>query len=113
MSAKTVWLTALRVIAMWAVMLCDTLTGAVSWAAESKALDPDQVYAKQATWAETMIATRDNCASGPKARRRGRSPRRRWLPCGPDFRPTGRPTPRGSSRTCRAIATSTGSCRPT
>ena len=71
MSAKAVWLTALCVIPMWAVMLFDTLPGVASWAAESQALDPNQVYAKQATWAETMIATRDNCAQWAKGTKEG------------------------------------------
>ena len=71
MNAKAVWWTALCAIPVWAVMLLDTLPSAACWAAESKALDPNQVYAKQATWAETMIATRDNCAPWAKEAKEG------------------------------------------
>ncbi len=71
MSAKAVWWTALCASPVWAVMLHDTLPSAASWAAESKALDPNQAYAKQATWAETMIATRDNCAPWAKDAKEG------------------------------------------
>ncbi|MCY2995315.1 MAG: hypothetical protein NTY19_46750 [Planctomycetota bacterium] len=40
-------------------------------AAESKPLDPPQAYAKQASWAETMIATRNNCAAWAKDQKEG------------------------------------------
>ena len=71
MSAKADWCTALCVIPMWAVVLLDTLAGTSSWAAESQALDPNQAYAKQATWAETMIATRNNCAAWAQGAKEG------------------------------------------
>ena len=40
-------------------------------AAESKPLDPHQAYAQQASWAETMIATRNNCAAWAKDQQEG------------------------------------------
>ena len=44
---------------------------AAGWAADSKPLDPNQAYAKQATWAETMIATRANCAEWAQGAKEG------------------------------------------
>lgn len=41
-------------------MLLGMTVHAVSWAADSKPLDPNQSYAKKATWVETMISTRAN-----------------------------------------------------
>ena len=35
-------------------------------AAETSPLDPQQVYVQKATWSETMLATRDNCAEWAK-----------------------------------------------
>jgi hypothetical protein len=44
------------------------LLGAVSYlgAAETSPLDPQQVYVQKATWSETMLATRANCADWAK-----------------------------------------------
>ncbi|MFH1268661.1 MAG: hypothetical protein ABIK89_23290, partial [Planctomycetota bacterium] len=53
-----------------AILLNMALQGA-GRAADSKPLDPNQAYAKQATWAETMIATRDNCAAWAKDAKEG------------------------------------------
>ena len=71
MCAKAVWWTALCAIPVWAVTLIDIFPGAASWAAESQALDPNQAYSRQATWAETMIATRVNCAPWAKGAKEG------------------------------------------
>ena len=63
-----------RMSSRWLVtlaMLLDMTLPAAGWAADSKPLDPHQVYAKQATWAETMIATRANCAAWAKDQKEG------------------------------------------
>ena len=71
MRVKAGWRTALCVIPLWAVMVPNMLAGATGRAAESQALDPNQAYAKQATWAETMIATRNNCAAWAQGAKEG------------------------------------------
>ncbi|MBM4087225.1 MAG: hypothetical protein FJ272_20735, partial [Planctomycetes bacterium] len=43
------------------------LLAGMARAADTPTLDPKQVYVKKATWAETMIATRANCAEWVKA----------------------------------------------
>jgi len=53
-------------------MLLGTAPDATSWAAESESLDPNQAYAKKATWAETMLLTRVNCAEGLKDAQEGK-----------------------------------------
>ena len=68
MSAKAAWWTSLCAIAVWVAILFHSLPGTSSWAAESQALDPNQTYAKQASWAATMIATRNNSPRGPSAK---------------------------------------------
>ena len=52
-------------------ILLDMALQAASWAADSRTLDPHQAYAKQATWAETMIATRANCAEWAQSAKEG------------------------------------------
>ena len=52
-------------------MLLDMTLHAVSRAADSKQLDPKQAYAKKATWAETMVTTRANCAQWAKGVKEG------------------------------------------
>ena len=52
-------------------LLLNVAMHAVSWAEDSKPLDPKQAYAKKATWAETMIATRANCAQWAKGAKEG------------------------------------------
>jgi hypothetical protein len=44
---------------------------AAGWAANPKPLDPNRAYAKKATWAETMLATRANCAEWAKGEKEG------------------------------------------
>jgi len=44
---------------------------AAAWAADTKPLDPKQAYAKKATWAETMLLTRANCAEWAKGAKEG------------------------------------------
>ena len=41
-------------------------------AAETPALDPEQIYVRKATWAETMVATRANCADWAKTATEGK-----------------------------------------
>jgi hypothetical protein len=52
-------------------MLLGMALDAPGWAADSKPLDATQAYAKKATWAETMIATRANCAEWAKDAKEG------------------------------------------
>jgi hypothetical protein len=41
-------------------------------AAETPALDPEQIHVRKATWAETMVATRANCADWAKTATEGK-----------------------------------------
>jgi len=52
-------------------MLLDLSLQAAVCAADAKPLDPNQVYTKRGTWAETMIATRDNCAEWARDAKEG------------------------------------------
>jgi hypothetical protein len=53
------------------MVLLDAALSVPVWAADSIRLDPKEVYAKKATWAETMIATRLNCAEWARGAREG------------------------------------------
>ena len=52
-------------------MLLGVALDALAWAADGKPLDPKQAYAKRATWAETMLLTRANCAEWAKGAKEG------------------------------------------
>jgi hypothetical protein len=52
-------------------MLLNLALQAASGAADAKPLDPHQAYAKRATWAETMIATRTKCAEWAQGMKEG------------------------------------------
>lgn len=71
MSAWAVARISLCVVLLGTQVLVDNFPGAAVCAAESSELDVDQVYAKRASWAETMIATRDNCALWAKGAKEG------------------------------------------
>ena len=52
-------------------LLLGMALNAAAWAGDSKRLDPKQAYVKRATWAETMLLARANCARAGQARKEG------------------------------------------
>ena len=71
MSAQAVAWISLCVVLFGTQVLLENFPGAALAAAESNDLDANQVYAKRASWAESMIATRDNCALWAKGAKEG------------------------------------------
>ena len=71
MSAQAVAWLSLCVVLFGTQVLLENFPGAALAAAESNDLDANQVYAKRASWAESMIATRDNCALWAKGAKEG------------------------------------------